>query len=981
MFSPDDIADLGLCLRGEGFAVSSAQLIACGRLVHGSRRFDAALVGSPGFARYLGPVFCQDQDQQRRFALVYRAWLLQRGLWAGDEVAATQAGGAGGLAGERAGTHARGALAQGPLLVVLALVGALLIAGLLWLAGHQDGAGKNRPAAQGEVNKTQIAGNQAAQQQLAPAPEAPGFKPQARFEKQYRLDPLSCAILASLLAGSLGWWLFHTLRRRGFLQRLPADSDSADMCLQSSNVKPLAVLVNDLRQVGNGLRRRQVVASRVLDLPATLQATVRAGGMARLVFGSKVEPDYLVLVDKTGQGDHQARLFDEMIAALHAQQVQIERYEFDSDPRRVRHAPLTGAPALPGLQSLERLASRHPDARLIVFSDGRGLIDPYTGQAQPWLPLLCAWQRPVLVTPQAQARFGVREWLLGRAGLVLLPLDGDGLQILGGLFDSERAITPVPDVARGQRRALYLKDQDLLLDRISPDPEFIARLLDALKADLGEDGMAWLAGCAVYPELHWGLTLQIGQSLLAQAGKVQGAPAAATPWQIRDRARYAACLAQLVRLRWLRVAYLPDWLRAALLADLPADCTQVLHGSIQGFLANVVEAHARGDALHVVVPSRAGAWRDAWRGLRTWLRPQVREAVAEDKVFLRFMSKPKRGLLLAAGERVTQLLFRHGVPLAGPGVLPLVLAGVLVAGAAWGLVMAGRPPVLVETVSLSVTQQPVPTASTPTLNPTSNPALPQNPVPRPDIVQAKVPVIKDCDICPAMVTIPAGSFVMGDAKSDLSYEKPAHKVVLASFLLGQTEVTQGQWRAVMGYNVSRFQDCGDDCPVERVSWDEAKAYAKKLSELTSKDYRLPSEAEWEYAARAGSSTAYAWGEQASHEHANYGKDECCDGLAAGRDKWVYTAPVASFPANQFDLHDMHGNVWEWVEDCWHANYIGVPTDGRAWLQNCEKDNGYRVLRGGSWNNLPDILRSAYRYGNYPSFRSGNVGFRIARTLP
>jgi formylglycine-generating enzyme required for sulfatase activity len=160
------------------------------------------------------------------------------------------------------------------------------------------------------------------------------------------------------------------------------------------------------------------------------------------------------------------------------------------------------------------------------------------------------------------------------------------------------------------------------------------------------------------------------------------------------------------------------------------------------------------------------------------------------------------------------------------------------------------------------------------------------------------------------VTIPAGSFMMGDAKSPWRDEKPVHQVTVASFALGQTEITQGQWRALMGNNPSRFKDCGDNCPVERVSWHDAQAYVKKLSEYTGQHYRLPSEAEWEYAARAGTRTAYPWGEQASHEQANYGKDTCCAGLALGRDKWVNTAPVASFPANAFGLHDMHGNVWE-----------------------------------------------------------------------
>jgi formylglycine-generating enzyme required for sulfatase activity len=241
-------------------------------------------------------------------------------------------------------------------------------------------------------------------------------------------------------------------------------------------------------------------------------------------------------------------------------------------------------------------------------------------------------------------------------------------------------------------------------------------------------------------------------------------------------------------------------------------------------------------------------------------------------------------------------------------------------------------------------------------------------------------VVKDCDVCPEMVLIPGGSFMMGDAGSQHDDEKPVHRVTVGSFMLGKTEVTQAQWQAIMGNNPSGFKDCGGNCPVDSVSWDDAQAFIKKLNARTGKTYRLPSEAEWEYAARAGSTTAYPWGQQASHEYANYGTDECCDGLASGRDQWVSTAPVASFPANLFGLFDMHGNVREWVEDCFHIDYNGAPADGSYWNVGCQK-NEYRVLRGGSWSNYPDDLRSAYRNLNDPTVRGDRVGFRIARTPP
>jgi formylglycine-generating enzyme required for sulfatase activity len=259
-----------------------------------------------------------------------------------------------------------------------------------------------------------------------------------------------------------------------------------------------------------------------------------------------------------------------------------------------------------------------------------------------------------------------------------------------------------------------------------------------------------------------------------------------------------------------------------------------------------------------------------------------------------------------------------------------------------------------------------------------------SPTPQPVPVPAPAPApaaAASCALCPPMVVVPAGSFMMGSPASEAGRgddEGPLRQVAVTSFELGKTEITQGQWKAVMGSNPSEFKTCGDDCPVENVSWDDAQAFIRKLNEQTGRRYRLPSEAEWEYAARAGSTTAYAWGATASHEHANYGKDACCDGLASGKDRWVNTSPVGQFAPNAFGLYDMHGNVWEWVQDVWHGDYRGAPSDGTAWLAGGEQAR--RVLRGGSWYFIPQVLRSAYRYGYSPDFRDNDTGFRIARTL-
>ena len=233
-------------------------------------------------------------------------------------------------------------------------------------------------------------------------------------------------------------------------------------------------------------------------------------------------------------------------------------------------------------------------------------------------------------------------------------------------------------------------------------------------------------------------------------------------------------------------------------------------------------------------------------------------------------------------------------------------------------------------------------------------------------------VFRDCTgaHCPEMVVIPAGSFVMGSHDGDAD-EKPPHRVNIRSFALGRFEVTQGQWQAVMGSNPSYFKDCGDNCPVEQVSWDDIQQYLVKLSGMTGMKYRLASEAEWEYAARAGSAGKYSWGNEIGRNQAN------CDGCGSRWDN-KSTAPVGSFSANPFGLHDMHGNVWEWVEDVWHDGYAGAPTEGSAWTG--AGDSSRRVLRGGSWDAIPGRLRSFGRYWYTPDNRGRDSGLRLARNV-
>jgi formylglycine-generating enzyme required for sulfatase activity len=240
---------------------------------------------------------------------------------------------------------------------------------------------------------------------------------------------------------------------------------------------------------------------------------------------------------------------------------------------------------------------------------------------------------------------------------------------------------------------------------------------------------------------------------------------------------------------------------------------------------------------------------------------------------------------------------------------------------------------------------------------------------------ATPPTFRDCPDCPEMVELPAGRFMMGSADGDAD-EKPPHEVLIQKpFAIGKFEVTFADWDGCAADGGCLKNKIPSDegwgkarRPVINVSWHDAKEYLTWLSRKTGKPYRLLSEAEWEYAARAGTSTKYAFGDSIDKQQARF---------SDGKPGIGQTADVGSFAANAWGIHDMHGNVWEWVEDCYVPSYIEAPSDGSARANpGCPS----RVLRGGSWDYGPQDLRSAVRYKLPPVYRVDEIGFRVARDL-
>jgi formylglycine-generating enzyme required for sulfatase activity len=284
---------------------------------------------------------------------------------------------------------------------------------------------------------------------------------------------------------------------------------------------------------------------------------------------------------------------------------------------------------------------------------------------------------------------------------------------------------------------------------------------------------------------------------------------------------------------------------------------------------------------------------------------------------------------------------------------------------------------------------------------------------------------RDCADCPEMLRLPGGTFTMGSPASEVGRgdtEGPQRSVTIRPFAVGKFHITRAQWAAFAtatgrttikgcfwtGRTGNKVDPEGswrslgfeqdDSHPVVCVTWRDAEDYVAWLSRRTGHTYRLLTEAEWEYAARAGSATPFPWGSTASHDYANYGAENCCRGVASGADRWEYTSPVGSFPPNAFGLYDMQGNALQWLQDC-YAPYHRLAGDGRAYETDVELKTGvplsymvgtrscaYRMVRGGDWGDPPGMIRSAFRnFGpgsgaTLQDYRSAGVGFRVARDL-
>lgn len=737
LLRPEVLTNLGEWLGRNGFATTPALLLEARRLVEALVVDGAAVQDPAALAGYLGPLFCRDADQQGRFPAAFEAWLRTQ-AWSRPEIPRLRE-----KRDPPPRSFGWRPCISLLLLVVMALCGLAwdsfrersmvvrVIADCKLMSGatvssttvstdmvsDADGV-KGVPyrrwdlpveltaSMQGFVaggvsvanvpnGEVRLLLNEMPVRAPPPPVEAPndvtrlsGIEPPPPIESAGqpppppKLHPERLALLAVPFLLLAVWFVLMGLRRRGWLDRLR--NAEVDQVRNIGGTQPSAVRALDgaLHMLSRELRRRRKLDTGEFDAEASIQATMRTGGWPKFVFRSWVEPEYLVLIDRASIQDHQARLAEDLVRTLTERGVSLAQYFFRGDPGVLWR--FGGGRAKGGSTQFERLAALAApfgDRRLLVFSDGRELIDLYTGEVTAATRQIASWRDVILITPQDHRLWARREWALARCGITVLPLSALGVRVLGAVLGRDGNALPLPDDASQRRRAIYLQNDERLLSHWAPSPEFIAEVIGALRRNLRPDGLAWLAGCAVFPDVRWPLTLRIGAALIG------------------TDERLSQVVPTLVATPWLRESYFPDWMREALRAELTPEQERTVRDLLVTF-----QDRESADSVRVALARRGWKvfWRDVLAGLKL-KKPRYPRDYERDLVFLRFMAGTPSKLSVEATENVVRkflsraqqtlrgLLFQGGTPLA-PARWPLPSLVATAAALACFLALPPWPP-------------------------------------------------------------------------------------------------------------------------------------------------------------------------------------------------------------------------------------------------------------------------------------------------
>jgi hypothetical protein len=627
-------------IREAGYAIGIEQYVASQDLLL-ALAGQGALPDDPArYSALLGPILCKSAREQEDFRVHYDRWIA-RGPASPKRNAAEE------LRRElneveRGARYWRWALLGGAV-VTLTLVGFLLFrprpnSSVTTAAANAPNAGANIDASVEPIPSPaafpDIAPNaEPAAQELTREP--PGAPPVRRSD--HRVAALYTA-LSLLVVGLVGWKLWWVRRARQFLSQKTI-SEFPDLARVSVR-GAVGELFRDfgLARMAQRLRHRRPVASGRIDVQATVQNTVRNGGWFTPVMGhSLIIPEYLVLVDRSSHHDHQARFFDELINRLEQDEVIVSRYEFDNDPR-ICHP--TAAPA--DTETIRSLAARYQGHRLLIISRGTGLISPMTGEVAPWVDQFGRWSERVLLTPESADHWGDCEQLLAQHGFLVLPATDEGLTVVGDASHARATVGTSPSRSGFAFPELLRERPRRWLEPNEPTTEVLSRMLRELRDYLGRDSYEWLAACAIYPALHWDLTIYLGHSLRTEQG-----------YRLLDPNR----LASLARLPWFRHGSMPNWLRSALIKSLPEGQEQHVRATLQALLLTAAEGEAAGDNLVLEI---ARAPRDILAPLAKQVFRALRRRAADDSplrdyAFASYMTRRRASpLLLELPTALTQ---------------------------------------------------------------------------------------------------------------------------------------------------------------------------------------------------------------------------------------------------------------------------------------------------------------------------------------
>jgi formylglycine-generating enzyme required for sulfatase activity len=748
-----------------------------------------------------------------------------------------------------------------------------------------------------------------------------------------------------------GYRLFH---RRLMLDRQRGRKPPFTWPVQV-RLPPLRLFEDEpLARAARLMRRRQAGEIRLLDVESTVAATVQAGGYPAYRYRSaRRTPEYLVLLDCASFRDHRTRLFAALEAALEREGVYAVRFFFQGDPRLCRDERGVAV-------HLVDLLHRYPGHRLLLFSEGERLLDPITGRLAGWTALFQEWAEHALLTPKEPVAWGRPEFSLASL-FVLVPATLDGLTALVEYLEAPgEADLLAADGERERRRdgeTQRRREEWESGGEGEGEDETVARL----RRSLGEETFQWLCACAVYPELQWDLTLSLG-SLPCMGERL-----------VREET-----MVRLVRLPWFASGALPDGLRRRLLAELKPEVAREVRETLVRLLEASPpppESLAEDDYRLSLAVQRWLSRRD-WNARRELLRTARSlppGAMLQDYTLLHALETVPSALSLLLPSRLRRVFYREGIPTLGfktaIRLAVTLLLTVLTSATALGLLKSG--PWTGE-------------------------------VPRNGKDGAE------------LVWIPPGEFLMGTAPEEIDAEwrrfhwpekwkeaarneAPMHRVRISrGFWLYRTEVTNAQYRKFL-QATGRAEPArwGDPLyntpgqPVVGVSWDDAKAYCDWAG------VRLPTEAEWEYAARGGDTGlhgrprhVFAWGDdlpktgnpagnradQAAKQQVPEAKT--WDIFAGYQEGKAYAAPASSLKPNSFGLYDVAGDVWEWCAD-WYAR--GYYRDSPNQNPTGPSTGTSRVVRGGSRYDSPNALRLSSRFQGVPGLRHVTLGFRPSGT--